>query len=124
MKISLLLTPRLVVIISACGTAVVLLLLMLGFELGLRQAHEDYAAQAKARGEPLYDANAMSTGRKTASSGTASSGTAASGTAASGTAASGTAAPGTASSNATTSGTTQGGATDSTGSSSMSRGTP
>lgn len=104
MKISLLLTPRLVVIISACGTAVVLLLLMLGFELGLRQAHEDYAAQAKARGEPLYDANAMSTGRKTTSSGTAASGTAAS--------------------NATTSGTTQGGATDSTGSSSMSRGTP
>lgn len=109
MKISLLLTPRLVVIISACGTAVVLLLLMLGFELGLRQAHEDYAAQAKARGEPLYDANAMSTGRKTTSSGTASSGTAASGAA---------------SSNATTSGTTQGGATDSAGSSSMSRGTP
>jgi len=104
MKISLLLTPRLVVIISACGTAVVLLLLMLGFELGLRQAHEDYAAQAKARGEPLYDANAMSTGRKTASSGTAASGAA--------------------SSNATTSGTTQGGATDSAGSSSMSRGTP
>nr|NDG07514.1 hypothetical protein [Oxalobacteraceae bacterium] len=104
MKISLLLTPRLVVIISACGTAVVLLLLMLGFELGLRQAHEDYAAQAKARGEPLYDANAMSTGRKTASSGTAASGAA--------------------SSNATTSGTMQGGATDSAGSSSMSRGTP
>ena len=104
MKISLLLTPRLVVIISACGTAVVLLLLMLGFELGLRQAHEDYAAQAKARGEPLYDANAMSTGRKTASSGTAASGAA--------------------SSNATTSGTTQGGATDFAGSSSMSRGTP
>ena len=109
MKISLLLTPRLVVIISACGTAVVLLLLMLGFELGLRQAHEDYAAQAKARGEPLYDANAMRTGRKTTSSGTAPSGTAASGAA---------------SSNATTSGTTQGGATDSAGSSSMSRGTP
>jgi len=104
MKISLLLTPRLVVIISACGTAVVLLLLMLGFELGLRQAHEDYAAQAKARGEPLYDANAMSTGRKTASSGTAASGAA--------------------SSNATTSGTTQGGATDFAGSNSMSRGTP
>ncbi|MEY2823975.1 MAG: hypothetical protein RLZZ375_876 [Pseudomonadota bacterium] len=104
MKISLLLTPRLVVIISACGTAVVLLLLMLGFELGLRQAHEDYAAQAKARGEPLYDANAMRTGRKTTSSGTAASGAA--------------------SSNATTSGTTQGGATDSAGSSSMSRGTP
>ena len=109
MKISLLLTPRLVVIISACGTAVVLLLLMLGFELGLRQAHEDYAAQTKARGEPLYDANAMRTGRKTTSSGTTPSGTAASGAA---------------SSNATTSGNTQGGATDSTGSSSMSRGTP
>jgi len=82
---------------------------MLGFELGLRQAHEDYAAQAKARGEPLYDANAMRTGRKTTSSGTTPSGTAASGAA---------------SSNATTSGNTQGGATDSAGSSSMSRGTP
>ena len=49
MKISLLLTPRLVVILSACAITIVLLLLMLGFELGLRQAHEDYLAQAKAR---------------------------------------------------------------------------
>ena len=52
MKISLLLTPRLVVILSACAITIVLLLLILGFELGLRQAHEDYLAQAKARGEP------------------------------------------------------------------------
>ena len=56
MKISLLLTPRLVVIISACASAVVLLLLMLGFELGLRQANEDQAAHAKARGENVYGA--------------------------------------------------------------------
>ena len=54
MKISLLLTPRLVVIISACASAVVLLLVMLGFELGLRQAYEDQAAHAKARGENAY----------------------------------------------------------------------
>jgi hypothetical protein len=56
MKISLLLTPRLVVIISACASAVVLLLLMLGFELGLRHAHEDQAAHAKAHGENVYGA--------------------------------------------------------------------
>ena len=56
MKISLLLTPRLVVIISACASAAVLLLLMLGFELGLRQAHEDQAAYAKAHGENVYGA--------------------------------------------------------------------
>jgi hypothetical protein len=59
MKISLLLTPRLVVIISACASAVVLLLLMLGFELGLRQAHEDQAAHAKAHGENVYGAATM-----------------------------------------------------------------
>jgi hypothetical protein len=56
MKISLLLTPRLVVIISACASAVVLLLLMLGFELGLRHAHEDQAVHAKAHGENVYGA--------------------------------------------------------------------
>ena len=56
MKITLLLTPRLVVIISACASAVVLLLVMLGFELGLRQAHEDQAVHAKARGENIYGA--------------------------------------------------------------------
>ena len=62
MKITLLLTPRLVVILSACGVTIILLLLMLGFELGLRQAHEDYAAQAKARGEsmPAVSNNASS----------------------------------------------------------------
>jgi hypothetical protein len=56
MKITLLLTPRLVVIISACASAVVLLLVMLGFELGLRQAHEDQAAYAKSHGEHVYGA--------------------------------------------------------------------
>jgi hypothetical protein len=56
MKISLLLTPRLVVIISACASAVVLLLLMLGFELGLRQAHDDQVAHTKAHGENVYGA--------------------------------------------------------------------
>jgi hypothetical protein len=56
MKITLLLTPRLVVIISACASAVVLLLVMLGFELGLRQAHEDRAAYAKGHGENMYGA--------------------------------------------------------------------
>ena len=61
MKITFLLTPRLVVIMSACASAIVLLLLMLGFELGLRQAHEDYAAQAKARGEPVYSVGVAST---------------------------------------------------------------
>lgn len=69
MKITLLLTPRLVVIISACGTAVVLLLLMLGFELGLRQAHEDYTAQAKSRGDPLYGANSVGPAKRNARSG-------------------------------------------------------
>ncbi|NDC08625.1 MAG: hypothetical protein EBZ75_04670 [Oxalobacteraceae bacterium] len=56
MKISLLLTPRLVVILSACASAIVLLLLMLGFELGLRQAHEDQVANAKTHGQNLYGA--------------------------------------------------------------------
>lgn len=66
MKITLLLTPRLVVIISACGTAVVLLLLMLGFELGLRQAHEDYTAKAKSRGDPLYGTNSVGPAKRNA----------------------------------------------------------
>lgn len=57
MKISLLLTPRLMVILSACTVSIVLLLLMLGFELGLRQAHEDYLAQSRARGETVYSNN-------------------------------------------------------------------
>ena len=71
MKISLLLTPRLVVIISACATAVVLLLVMLGFELGLRQAHEDQVAHAKAHGENVYGAATVApsnTGRNAVSS--------------------------------------------------------
>ena len=32
---------------------------MLGFELGLRQAHEDQAAHAKAHGENVYGAATM-----------------------------------------------------------------
>lgn len=72
MKISFLLTPRLTVILSACAASIVLLLLMLGFELGLRQAHEDYLAQAKARGESLSD-NRASTARKVSSSANANS---------------------------------------------------
>jgi hypothetical protein len=75
MKISLLLTPRLVVIISACASAVVLLLVMLGFELGLRQAYEDRAAYAKGHGENMYGAATVApssttrnTGRNAASS--------------------------------------------------------
>jgi hypothetical protein len=71
MKITLLLTPRLVVIISACASAVVLLLVMLGFELGLRQAHEDQVVHAKAHGENVYGAATVApsnTGRNAASS--------------------------------------------------------
>lgn len=73
MKISLLLTPRLVVILSACAITIVLLLLMLGFELGLRQAHEDYLAQAKARGEPVYGAGVANANKRVDSSMSASS---------------------------------------------------
>ena len=72
MKISLLLTPRLVVILSACAITIVLLLLMLGFELGLRQAHEDYLAQAKARGEPVYGTGVANTNKRVDSSSSAS----------------------------------------------------
>ena len=73
MKISLLLTPRLVVILSACAITIVLLLLMLGFELGLRQAHEDYLAQAKARGEPAYGTGVTNANKRVDSSSSASS---------------------------------------------------
>ncbi|MFM8464901.1 MAG: hypothetical protein ACKOA0_12555, partial [Burkholderiaceae bacterium] len=72
MKISLILTPRLVVILSACAITIVLLLLMLGFELGLRQAHEDAMAQAKARGEPVYGAGIASSAKRVDSSSSAS----------------------------------------------------
>ena len=71
MKISLILTPRLVVILSACAITIVLLLLMLGFELGLRQAHEDAMAQAKARGEPVYGAGVASSAKRIDSSSSA-----------------------------------------------------
>ncbi|MFM7484411.1 MAG: hypothetical protein ACKO2S_09180 [Burkholderiaceae bacterium] len=71
MKISLILTPRLVVILSACAITIVLLLLMLGFELGLRQAHEDAMAQAKSRGEPVYGAGIASSAKRVDSSSSA-----------------------------------------------------
>lgn len=64
MKISLLLTPRLVVILSACASAIVLLLLMLGFELGLRHAHEDQAAHTKAHGENVYGAASVAPAKR------------------------------------------------------------
>lgn len=79
MKISLLLTPRLVVILSACAITIVLLLLMLGFELGLRQAHEDYLAQAKARGEPVYGTGVANANKRVDSSISASGSTTSSG---------------------------------------------
>jgi len=79
MKISLLLTPRLVVILSACAITIVLLLLMLGFELGLRQAHEDYLAQAKARGEPVYGTGVTNANKRVDSSISASGSTTSSG---------------------------------------------
>jgi hypothetical protein len=69
MKISLLLTPRLVVILSACASAIVLLLLMLGFELGLRQAHEDQAAHAKTHGQDLYGAASVAPANTTNAAG-------------------------------------------------------
>lgn len=57
MKISFALTSRLIAIITVCSLAIVMLLLMLGFELGLRQAHEDEEAKAKARGDAQHAAH-------------------------------------------------------------------
>lgn len=57
MKISFTLTSRLMVIMVASSIAIVALLIMLGFELGLRQAHEDEEARAKARGDAQHAAN-------------------------------------------------------------------
>ncbi len=51
MRVVLSLTPRLVAICTVCMVLIVLLLVMLGFELGERTAQADYEAQAKARGE-------------------------------------------------------------------------
>ena len=56
MRVTFALTPRLVMISSVCGVAIVVLLVMLGFELGLREAHAEFEAQAKARGEMQADA--------------------------------------------------------------------
>ena len=51
MKITLALTTRLIAIMAVCSITIVALLVMLGFELGLRQAHEDDLARTKARGD-------------------------------------------------------------------------
>lgn len=57
MKISFSLTSRLMVIMAVCSFAIVTLLIMLGFELGLRQAHEDEEARAKVRGDAQHASN-------------------------------------------------------------------
>jgi hypothetical protein len=58
MKVTFALTSRLLMISSVCGVAIVVLLVMLGFELGLREAHAEFEAQAKARGEGRSDMQA------------------------------------------------------------------
>ncbi len=58
MRVTFALTSRLVVISSVCGVAIVVLLVMLGFELGLREAHAEFEAQARARGEARTDVQA------------------------------------------------------------------
>ncbi len=63
MRITFALTSRLVMITSVCTVAIVVLLVMLGFELGLREAHAEYAAQARARGEMRADAGAGTGGK-------------------------------------------------------------
>ncbi len=49
MRVTFALTSRLVMITTVCSVAIVLLLVMLGFELGLRHAHEEYAARRQAQ---------------------------------------------------------------------------
>ncbi len=63
MKVTFALTSRLVMITSVCGIAIVVLLVMLGFELGLREAHAEFDAQAKARGEGRADMQADAGGK-------------------------------------------------------------
>ncbi len=63
MKVTFALTSRLVMITSVCGVAIVVLLVMLGFELGLREAHAEFDAQAKARGEGRADQQADARGK-------------------------------------------------------------
>lgn len=49
MRVVLSLTPRLVAICTVCMVLIVMLLVMLGFELGERTAHAEFEAQATAR---------------------------------------------------------------------------
>lgn len=63
MKITFALTSRLLAIMAVCSVAIVALLIMLGFELGLRQAQEDEQAKAKARGDAQHAANLPSKGQ-------------------------------------------------------------
>lgn len=66
MRVTFALTSRLLMISSVCGIAIVVLLVMLGFELGLREAHAEFEAQAKARGEARNDLQADARGGKDA----------------------------------------------------------
>lgn len=49
MRFTLALTPRLMAISAVSGIAIVVLLVMLGFELGLREARSEFAAHVQPR---------------------------------------------------------------------------
>jgi hypothetical protein len=66
MRVTFALTSRLLMISTVCGVAIVALLVMLGFELGLREAHAEFEAQAKARGEVRAETQADARGNKDA----------------------------------------------------------
>ena len=66
MRVTFALTSRLLMISIVCGIAIVALLVMLGFELGLREAHAEFAAQAKARGDSRADGPADARANKDA----------------------------------------------------------
>lgn len=51
MKVTLLMTPRLVMICTVCSVLLVALLIMLGFELGHQSAKADYDARMQATAE-------------------------------------------------------------------------
>ncbi len=63
MKITFSLTTRLQMIIVVCALAIVALLVMLGFELGLRHAHDDEIARARAHGDGQQAAVSAPRGR-------------------------------------------------------------
>jgi hypothetical protein len=51
MKITLLMTPRLIMICTVCSVLLIALLVMLGFELGHQSAKADYEARLQATPE-------------------------------------------------------------------------